>query len=117
MKLKFNVELTPYQKQMKDGVDWLIINTARAQGKTMVMCMSFIERAYIELDHPIRIFDHNNTNYGNRHRHVYAMICSLFNGIKDNDRYRLEINDRDRSIKVRHATYKEIKERKKIEEK
>ena len=111
----FEVELTPLQKEMKKGVDWLIVNPARAQGKSFLMCLSFLELAYKQIGFEVYLFDHYS--YGGNKHYFINMIANLFDDIKENDMFRIDINERDFSIVVRYATDKEISERKELEKK
>ena len=108
----FEVELTPLQKEMKKGVDWLIINPAQAQGKSFLMCMSFLELAYKQIGHKVYLFDHYS--FGKNKRYLFCMINDLFHNIKENDMFRLDMNMLDFSIVVRYATDKEIENRKEL---
>ena len=109
-KLEFEgIYLTPLQKKMQLGIDWIIVNTGRAQGKTTVMCVSFLKLAYGNIGKWYKVYDHHaegNNNY------MFGMIEGLFDTIKDNKMYRLDINDSESKIRVRYATNEEIAEAK-----
>ena len=107
MNLKFGVQLTEHQLRMSEGIDWLIVNGGRTEGKTLVCCMAFIKRAYLDMGLRVNVFDHYGMHAGNKNN-VFSTIDMLFNSIEDNDLYRLDVDFNSNWIRVRYATPAEL---------
>lgn len=65
--------LTPSQKEMQAGVEWLVNDGPRASGRTYVLAMAFIKKA-ITSGHAIHVWDHSLYQHRDKEYYLLRMI-------------------------------------------
>jgi len=101
------MELTPEQQKHLDSIRWLI-NGPRASGKTTVLAIALLEKAEIESDMKVSIFDHDGTILGKKY--MIRAIAEIAHQVGLGDR--LEIIQKDFAIRIRSKKESDKKERK-----
>lgn len=90
--------LTEEQKEKYEAIRWLLADGPRAQGKSLLMAMAFIDRAGSRLGEWVPIFDHF------RHHHATKFlintIMAVFNSKESIKTYRLEVRLSDFCIRM-----------------
>lgn len=99
------IQLTTQQNEYYKGIKWLLQDGPRAQGKTYLMSLAFLERAAADLYTWVYVYDHFNTGGSNR-SYLFGMINHVFQSSTLQDEYVLQVNELEHKIRL---VYKEKK--------
>lgn len=94
------IQLTQKQAERYDTVRWLVNEGPRASGRTTLLALAFLEKAYHNQDSWVRVFDHTQGILSN-HINLTDRISELF--YKDDEwlaMYYLTIDIKAPRIKV-----------------
>ena len=91
------------------GVKWLIVNEGRGQGRTMIMAMAFVEKAFSHTGNWVEVYDHHShTQQGNIE--MLNMCRQVFMDIDFDGsvyEYNLIINRNSIKVEIRPIGYDE----------